>query len=153
MANSSDAIKFEGQTQKVKNDLAEVLDAGHQVSAHFPAIDTAATTFDQAVFVADRTYTVTAVEVLFDDAVTGAETNNFGLRLRNKGTTAAGTDDIATKTYEDGVDAAKHVNSALTLDADEVTVADGEALCLQRFVNGTGMTSPAGVVTISYKAG
>jgi hypothetical protein len=82
--------------------------------------------------------------VVTDAAVTGAATNNFGLRFKNKGSAGAGTGVIATLTFASGTDATAYDDKSLgaVAEAQEV-LSEGDTASFEKFENGTGMSQPA----------
>lgn len=98
--------------------------------------------------------TVTKVGYTPDTAVTGNTTNNFTLQAKSKvpaGTAAANVS--AVKIYGTGVDIAQFVEDTLVLSttAADVRIEDGELVTLDKAETGSGLTMPAGIVTIEYQ--
>lgn len=89
-----------------------------------------------------------------DTAVTGNTTDNFTLQGKVK--TAAGgaaANLTSVKTYGTGVDIAQFAEDTLTLSTTvaDVEVDDGEAITLDKAETGSGLTLPAGLVSIEFE--
>lgn len=116
--------------------------------------DAATATRDDSVFVCPYAGTVVAVNITFDVAMTGADTNSASESLINKGSTGAGTTVVATKAYTNGVNQAAFDEGTLTVSgtAANVTCAEGDVLALSRIKVGTGITNQPGMIQITYAA-
>jgi len=87
--------------------------------------------------------------VIFDDDVTGAATDNFGLRFKNKGPDGSGTAVIVTKTFSSGVDASQFD----FIDFGSVSnnkLNAGDTLTFEKFENNSGANMPGVVAYIEY---
>lgn len=127
----------------------------HSIQAVVNAI--ANTVSDEVViWVNDTDATVKITEAAYtpDAAVTGDDTNNLTLQIRNKELVGVGTVGVtAIKTYSSGVDIIAFDKDALVLsttDAD-LLVDAGEVLTLNKAETGTGLTMPQGVVNLTYQ--
>lgn len=101
-----------------------------------------------------QTARVTQASFIPEDALTGAATNNLTLQFRNKGLVGTGTTGItAIKTYASGTDIAAFDEDALVLSTTltELDVAAGEVVALNKAENGTGLTLPAGIASLTFQ--
>lgn len=96
---------------------------------------------------------VTRVDFTPVSDVTGAATNHFSAQLRNRGAAAAGTTDVATLAFDNGVNATAFVPKAITVaTTDDSNVAEGDVLTFEKVIVGTGLAMPEGLVTVHIKA-
>ena len=97
---------------------------------------------------------ILSVQYTPDTAVTGNDTNNLKLQVRNKGTAGSGTTAVTTiKEYDTGVDLVAFKGDALTMsstDADTKLDID-ETLSLNKTETGSGLALPAGQVQITFE--
>lgn len=97
---------------------------------------------------------LTAVTYTPEAAVTGDDTNNLILQLRNKGTAGSGTTAVtATKEYDTGTDLTAFVPDALavaTTAADRDIDVD-ETVALNKTETGSGLILPEGIVTLEFQ--
>ena len=122
--------------------------------ARIPAQGTAGTSNVWSVLRAREAAVVTGVYWIPDAAVTGDNSDNFTLAVRNEGSDGTGTTAVtATKTYATGTDSVAQVAEALTVSgtAADVAVAAGDVLSLVRATTGSGLASPAGQLEIHYQ--
>lgn len=85
-------------------------------------------------------------------AVTGAATNHFTGRLRNR-VSGAGDVTVASKTYDNAVNATAFDDNALTLTATaaDLNVEEGDVLTWQKVIVGTGLAMPDGQIVVAIK--
>lgn len=124
------------------------------VAVRIPAETTAGDADTWALLEAPNDIEIVGVAVIFDEAVTGAATNNFAVAVQNEGTDGTGTTAVTdTTTFASGTDATAHVPVDLTLSSTEANldVDEGEVIALARTVNGTGLASPTGLVQVTYR--
>src|SRR3990167_7945278 len=69
---------------------------------------TATNTAEYGFWAAPFACKIVRIGVIFDSAVTGAASNNFGLRMKNKGSAGSGTTVMATTTFASGTDGAAY---------------------------------------------
>lgn len=132
------------------NDLAGT----HHRPGFIPAQATANGTNTWGVFIAPANIVIKSVKIIPHAAVTGANTNNFALTVKNTGSAGSGTTAItSTKTYASGTDSALAVPESLTLSTTEsdTYMAAGDVLSFVRTVNGTGLASPSYEVEIGFQ--
>lgn len=120
----------------------------HVARGVISAQGTAGTADTWAVFTAPHDLTVTAARWIPNAAVTGANTNNFALQVKNGST---GITDV--KTYASGTDSVALTAETLTLSstAADLQVDEGDVVHLARTVNGSGLASPDGTLEIEYE--
>jgi len=109
----------------------------------------AGTTGEYAVFAAPCKCKIVKVSIIPDSNITGDDTNNFGIRLKNKGSGGSGTGVIATKTFTSGVNATAYVEFDLG-QVDNNLLNQGDVVTFEKFENGSGMTMPSLLVKIEY---
>lgn len=115
----------------------------------------AATATEQwPIFMAPFPCLVTAVKVVAQAAVTGADTNTTHLNIINKGSAGAGTTEIANRDLVLGTDLVGFGDTsiALTGTTAQKTLAEGDVLTLQHEKVGTGLLVPELLVEVSYRA-
>lgn len=89
-----------------------------------------------------------------DEAVTGAATNNFSLQFKSKLAAGGANKNItAVRTYASGTDIAQFAEDSLVLSttAADLEVDDGEAVTLDKAINGSGLVLPAGIATLEFQ--
>lgn len=94
---------------------------------------------------------VTAVYIVPDSDITGADTNNFKAAVQNAGTDGSGTDEVAGLTFSSGTDASSKQATELTLDETNLKVDVGEVLVFDKSENGTGLEQPELQVVVEYE--
>lgn len=85
-------------------------------------------------------------------ALTGDNTNNLVMTVKNKGTAGTGTTSMATLTMATGVDFVANVDKALTVStttANQYLAAD-EAVSFHKTETGTGLALTEGVLTLLF---
>lgn len=87
--------------------------------------------------------------VIFDTAVTGTATNNFGLRFKNKGAAGSGTAVIATLTFASGTDGGALDYTDFGACSNNI-LQEGDTVSFEKFVNGDGLTQPALTAVIEF---
>lgn len=107
------------------------------------------TSDEVAVFNAPFKCRIKKVGVVFNTAVTGAATNNFGVRYKNKGSGGTGTSVIATKTFSSGVNAAQFdfVNLGNPSNND---LQENDTVTFEKFETGSGLEMPDCLAVIEY---
>ena len=90
------------------------------------------------------------VVLIFQDDVSGADTNYFTAKIRNKGTDGTGTTVLVSKAYTDGVDSDKFTAVELT-PSSETSISAGSVLAYMSDQEGTGINDPAKVVIVYLK--
>lgn len=111
--------------------------------------DAATATRDDAVLRVPFAGVVTVATFIPDAPLTGVDTNSAKLSLINKGSTGAGTSVVATKSFVSGVNGAGHDELSLTVSTTLATVAEGDVLALSVTKEGSGLTTPAGLLKIT----
>lgn len=98
---------------------------------------------------------VTAVTIMPDATLTGADTNSATLSLINKGLTGGDTRVAATKAFTNGVTATAFDETSLTVSGTAANVAcvAGDVLALSVIKVGSGLTTPDMLVKVSIQAG
>ena len=96
---------------------------------------------------------VTGVWLIPTAAVTGAATNHFTARVRNR-VSGAGNVEVAAKAFDNGVNAPAFEDTTITLSATaaNLDLAEGDVLTLEKIIVGTGMAMPDGHVVVAIKA-
>ena len=100
------------------------------------------------------TVKITGAGVIFDAAVTGADTNNFAIGIVNKELAGSGSVAVTSvTTYASGTDAVAFVEEPLTLSgtAANLLIADGEVVVMSKTENGSGLEMPAGLVVLRFQ--
>lgn len=88
------------------------------------------------------------VSIIPETGITGANTNNMRLALRN---IKSGSDVLcAATTFSSGVNAAALTDTALTITAGNDIQVSGDVAYFQKTENGTGMASPALALQTEY---
>ncbi len=132
------------------------LPGDHSAQTHIELVANG-TSDEVAIWVNDTDANVEITEAAYtpDAAVTGDDTNNFTLQVKNKGTDGTGTTgvtDIKTYNVASGGIAAFDKNSlVLSSTAANLLVAPGEVLSLDKAENGSGDTMEQGVFNLTYK--
>jgi hypothetical protein len=111
---------------------------------------------EKIVFRAPFKCKITRASFIPDAAVTGDNTNNFILQLRNKELDGTGTVAVtAAKTYATGVDIAAFDEDslgAIQTASDADILEEGEVLALNKTETGAGLELPQGQIYIEYEA-
>jgi hypothetical protein len=125
-------------------------DQAHQ--GFFPGHATAGSAAEVALFRAPFPCTITAVEFIPAEAITGANTNSFTLKVRNR-TTGAGTAIPASLAFVSAVDGVASTPKTITLSATaaDLILAEGDVVTCEKAVVGTGLACPAGLVVVHLK--
>lgn len=122
--------------------------------ARFVSKPAATATRDDAVVRVPFAGTITAVAVIPDQAIAGADTNSMSFSLINKGLTGGDTRVAASKAYTNTVNVAAYDEDALTVSGTAANAAcvAGDVLALSHIKVGTGLTTPDGLVKVSIVA-
>jgi len=118
------------------------------VSLGFSAL-TATNNEEYSFWVAPFPIKVVKCSVIFDDAVTGAATNNFGVRFKNKGAAGSGTSVMVTKTFDNAINASQFDE----VDLGAVSYAEfneGDTITFEKFENNSGANMPGVTAVIQY---
>jgi len=117
-----------------------------------PPQATAATDEPTVILIAPFDATVTRVSFTPEAAMTGVNTNNRFLRLRNHGSTGALGVTIAERELVAGQNPAAFDEYDITLSATAANrdVAQGDVLEWFSDAQGTGIADPGGVVTVEF---
>lgn len=99
------------------------------------------TTAEVPVFAAPWKCKIVKASFIPKTAITGAQTNNMTLGFKNKGADGNGTDVIASRTFDNGVDSADFIDYDLGVLAYNELVA-GAVVSFYKAVAGTGMNMP-----------
>lgn len=104
------------------------------------------------LFEAPFALTLTAASYVPDTAITGAATNNRKVAVVNKGAAGAGTTEMASLTFDDGVDGVAFDEKALTLSgtAANLNAAAGDIIAWASTAPGSGLADPGGTVIVEY---
>lgn len=97
---------------------------------------------------------ITGVVFIPETAVTGDDTNNFLLKIVNRGLLGVGSTAVTVvKEYDTGTDlvALKPDTIALSATAASLLVEPGEVLTFEKTETATGLALPAGLVHITYE--
>ena len=126
----------------------------HAQQKFFPGHATAGSAAEVALFRAPFRCTITAVEFIAAEAITGANTNSFTLKVRNRTTAGVGTAIPASLAFVSGVDAVAQAPKVITLSATaaDLVLAEGDVVTCEKAVVGTGLACPAGEVVVHIKA-
>ena len=111
------------------------------------------TSDEQVAFVAPFNCTVVSAKFTPAAAITGNDTNNHRLDVRNRGTDASGSTDIATYTWSAGNDGVAFVPTDLTVTAANAVLAEGDVVTLEKVNAGSGLALPDGKLTIEIQSG
>lgn len=104
------------------------------------------------VWVAPFAAKVRAVRVIWDAAITGADTNTTHVNLINADVEGDGTDELANIDYTSGTDAVAGATIDLYAPASPLAVAAGTKLVIQHEKVGNGLLIPSGLVIVEYEA-
>lgn len=103
------------------------------------------------IFVPAEAVTVRAITLQSSATCAGHATNNFTLSVRNVGTGATGSTDIATLALTTGNALATNVPKAMTVSTTGgAAVAALESIVFAQATGGTGIDYPAGTVTVEF---
>jgi hypothetical protein len=94
--------------------------------------------------------TIKAVTLIPSASCAGHATSNFTLSLRNLGTGATGTTDIATLALTTGNALVANVPKAMTLVTTAISVAALESIGFYQTLASSGIDYPPGTVTVEY---
>jgi hypothetical protein len=116
---------------------------------YFPGHATAGTAIEVGLFRARFRCTVTAVEFIPSAAITGDNTNNFILNVRNR-TTGAGTAVPATLTFATAVNGVANTPKVLTLSgtAAALVLAEGDVVTAEKAITASGLVCPPGLIVV-----
>ncbi|MDO8391056.1 MAG: hypothetical protein Q7V57_11250 [Actinomycetota bacterium] len=120
---------------------------------YFPGHATAGTAKEVALFRAPFRCVITAVEFIPASAITGADTNYFTLKVRNR-TTGAGTAIPAALAFVSGVDGVASAPKTITLSATaaDLAIAEGDVITAEKAVTASGLACPDGLIVVHIKA-
>lgn len=106
---------------------------------------------ETVIGVAPFTGVVSAAAYIADTAITGADTNTRKIELFNRGQAGAGTTLIASKQFDNAVNATRFDETALTLSATaaNLDVVAGDVLTLKSTHVGTGLADPGGTLKVT----
>lgn len=130
------------------HDIPGAFQATYQLRAH-----AAATATEQAYcFVAPFACKIRSVQVIWDAAITGADTNSSSVGVLNTGTDGTGTTALGTAVaYVSGTDAAQGATVDLYAPSPYTAIAVGVKLAVQITKVGTGLALPTGLVVVTYE--
>lgn len=112
----------------------------------------AATATEKAfVFRAPFDAKIVSVEIIWDAAITGADTNTTHVNLLNAGTDGTGTTELGNIDYVSGTDAAAGAAADLYSPASPLAVDEGTKLAVQFEKVGNGLLLPTGMVIVTYR--
>jgi len=125
----------------------------HTITAYVPST-AAGTDKSYPVVVVPFKSVVVDCKIIFDTAVTGADTNTFTATLLNGGAAGTGTTSVATGAYTNGNDAAALTPETLTNSGTSanLNLAADDVLVYKSDQAGTGLIDPAKVVVVTIKA-
>lgn len=110
----------------------------------------ASTANNEALAVFDQAVTISEVNFIPETAQSGQDTNTRTIKVRNMGTDASGTDDVASYDQTSGNDLAAYVPEEISVTSANASIAAGEALAYRSEQTGTGVATPAGTFVIAY---
>ncbi len=103
------------------------------------------------VFSAPFRCRIKKLSILPSSAITGAATNNFGVRYKNKGSGGTGTSVIATKTFSSGINGSANDDVSLGAITDAYALLNqNDVVTFEKFENGSGLAMPALTAIIEY---
>lgn len=103
-----------------------------------------------AIFRAPFACKIVSVEILWDAAITGADTNTTHVNLHNRGTAGTGTTELGNIDYVNATDAAQFVAEDLYSPATPLSIAAGVILAVQLEKVSSGLALPNGTAIITY---
>jgi hypothetical protein len=109
----------------------------------------AGTADEMGAFYAPTACTISAVYIIPDDAITGADTNYMTLKAVNKGSDGTGIDVICSKDFTLGVNAAQFDATSLGTVSNNALSA-GDTVTFAKAEAGTGMAMPNLAVALVY---
>ena len=109
----------------------------------------AGSTTDVPIWAAPFRCKVKACYIVPQSAITGAATNNMAINIINKGSDGTGSNNIASLTFSNGVNASAYVRKSLG-DVSNNELKEGEVIGFSKTENGTGMAMPDLVVVIEH---
>jgi len=132
--------------------LHDIPGSEHHISGYVPAVANG-TDDIVAIGVAPFDCTVIEVVVMHDTVITGVATNNFVGSLFNGGSDGTGVVSVAAKTYTNGTDGAQFTDTlTLSSTAANLNLSAGDRILYDKTENGTGLTDPAKMVVVKFKA-
>ena len=111
----------------------------------------ATTTEVTVVWVAPFAAKVSAVRVIWNAAITGADSNTTHINVQNRGTAGTGTTELGAVDYVNGTDAALGATIDLYTPASPLAVAAGTKIAIQHEKVGNGLLIPDGLVIVEYE--
>lgn len=123
----------------------------HQATKTLRAHAAATATEKAVIFVAPFRCKVRSVRVVWDAAITGANTNTTHVNLLNGGADGSGTTELATIDYVSGTNAVALADNTLYAPATYLELAAGARLVIQWEKISTGLDIPAGTAVIAYE--
>ena len=113
----------------------------HEYAVIAPA-QSPGTVYGVVIFEAPYACKVQRVEVIPEESITGAATNNFKWELFNKGTDGTGTASLKAQTFSAGSNVGGTVVTSWYNPATKLALAAGTILELVKTENGAGMLMP-----------
>lgn len=131
--------------------MADTAPLQRVIEADVPAVSTAGNDEDTIIGQAPFDCTVTAVQYVAEQAITGANTNTRSVSLVNKGQAGSGTTAVATLQFDSGVNASANDEKTVTLSgtAANLDLSAGDTLLWRSLHVGTGQTDPGGLVRVT----
>lgn len=131
--------------------MAETAPLQRTIEGDVPAVSTAGNDDDTIIGQAPFDCTVTAVQYVAEQAITGANTNTRAVSLVNKGQSGSGTTTVATLQFDSGVNATAMDEKAISLfgTAANLDLAAGDTLLWRSLHVGTGQADPGGLVRVT----
>lgn len=123
----------------------------HQAQYALRAHAAATATEVAYVFVAPFACKVRSVSLVWDAAITGANTNTTNVNLLNAGADGTGTTELANIDYASGTNATAGATVSLYAPASYLSLAAGAKLAIQIEKVGTGLALPTGTVVVTYE--
>jgi hypothetical protein len=123
----------------------------HVATAPIRAHAAATATELVGIFRAPFACKIISVEILWDAAITGADTNTTHVNLHNRGTAGTGTTELGNIDYVSGTDAAAFVAEDLYSPATPLEVAEGVILAIQLEKVASGLALPNGTAIVTYQ--
>lgn len=112
----------------------------------------AATATEKAfVFRAPFDAKIVSVEIIWDAAITGADSNTTHVNLLNAGTAGTGSTELGNIDYVSGTDAGAGVAEDLYSPDTPLSVDSGTILAVQLEKVGNGLLLPTGTVIVTYQ--
>lgn len=117
--------------------------------SYVPAVAAATATISYPIFCAPRDLVITHLEIVPQDAVSGAADNYRELNFLVAGTGGTGTTEIGSYDLDNGNDLVALDGKEITLAAD-VAMVEGDTLVLKSAKVGDGILVPALLIYIEY---